>query len=95
MTTKSKTLPMLIQRSADEMREGVGVHVPSLPESVHVDLVPHFLMTNYSYKVITSVANPEMPIRILSCILKTFWKFWEMVENCMPSRLSEAMATQF
>lgn len=45
------------------------------------------------YNVWMSVARPVKPRRILSCILKTFWKLVEMVGKPTPSLLSVPIAT--
>lgn len=39
-----KAPPVTIERGPHEMRESVGRHVPALPNPVHVQLVPQFLV---------------------------------------------------
>ena len=41
-----------------------------------------------------SVPRPPRPMMRLSCILKTLWKSFVIVNICFPNLLSQAMPTQ-
>lgn len=52
-------------------------------------------MNSAGYKVCTSVAKPEIPIKQFSLTLNTLWKLVSIVINCVDKRVSVAIATQF